>query len=99
MNILKLRGLAALASFFALSHTVCSAASHQEFPFLETVSYNANNPIEDRFSYARLRSIDGFTASVFDGHGGDLTVSILPFSPNTPANISTNSSIAESAPT
>jgi hypothetical protein len=76
MNFLKLRGIAALASIFALSHTVCSAGTQQEFPFLETVSYNANNPIEDRFAYARLKSIDGFTASVFDGHGGDLTVSL-----------------------
>lgn len=76
MNFLKLRGIAALASIFALSHTVCSAGTQQEFPFLETVSYNANNPIEDRLAYAKLKSIDGFTASVFDGHGGDLTVSL-----------------------
>ena len=43
------------------------------------VQYNANNPIEDRYSYAKLTSIDGFTASVFDGHGGDLCVKISSF--------------------
>lgn len=30
----------------------------------------ANNPIEDRFAYDDLASVEGFVASVFDGHGG-----------------------------
>lgn len=30
----------------------------------------ANNPIEDRFAYHDLTSLEGFVASVFDGHGG-----------------------------
>lgn len=39
--------------------------------------YNANDPIEDRHTYQKLKSIKGFTASVFDGHGGDLTVQMF----------------------
>jgi hypothetical protein len=72
-----MRRMAALASVFALSNSLCTAPTQQEYPFVETVSYNANNPIEDRLSYTRLKSIEGFTASVFDGHGGDLTVHSL----------------------
>jgi serine/threonine protein phosphatase PrpC len=34
------------------------------------LQYPANSPIEDRFNVSGLKSIDGFTASVFDGHGG-----------------------------
>lgn len=32
--------------------------------------YPANNPIEDRYAYGKLSSVDGFAAGVFDGHGG-----------------------------
>jgi hypothetical protein len=86
MNFLKMRGLAALASIFGLSKSFCLTGTHQEYPFVETVSYNANNPIEDRLAYTRLKSIDGFTASVFDGHGGDLTVPPRPRSQSTQAS-------------
>ena len=37
---------------------------------VETLQYPANDPIEDRFSYHSFESVDGFTAIVFDGHGG-----------------------------
>jgi hypothetical protein len=75
MAMNRLRQIAAsLASIFAWSNTLCNTNAQNEYPFLETVSYNANNPIEDRFCYTKLKSIEGFTASVFDGHGGDLVV-------------------------
>lgn len=59
MSLLKMKRIAALASIFALSNSFCSANNQhqQEYPFIETVSYNANNPIEDRLTYARLKSI------------------------------------------
>lgn len=34
------------------------------------LSYPANNPIEDRMIYAKLKSIDAEIGAVFDGHGG-----------------------------
>lgn len=34
------------------------------------LQYPANNPIEDRYDYTQLSSIDAFVVSVFDGHGG-----------------------------
>lgn len=37
---------------------------------VDTLQYPANNPIEDRFAYHSFSSVDGFTAIVFDGHGG-----------------------------
>ena len=37
---------------------------------ISLIQYPANNPIEDRYDCAQLESIDGFAASVFDGHGG-----------------------------
>ena len=37
---------------------------------VETIEYNANNPIEDRMSYSQLTSVDGYAALVLDGHGG-----------------------------
>jgi hypothetical protein len=90
MSLLKMKRIAALASIFTISNSFCSAHNQhqQEYPFIETVTYNANNPIEDRLAYGRLKSIDGFTASVFDGHGGDLTVLYLLHSLNMPASIS-----------
>lgn len=88
MAMNKLRQIAAsLASIFASSTTLCNTNNQNEFPFIETVSYNANNPIEDRFCFTKLKSIEGFTASVFDGHGGDLVVCNLLLSPNTPLKI------------
>lgn len=53
-----------------------------DLPYLEVVQYNANDPIEDRFSYSKLKSIKGFTASVFDGHGGNLVVLLLTYRQN-----------------
>ena len=35
-----------------------------------SVEYPANNPIEDRQLIQQLKSIDGYVAAVFDGHGG-----------------------------
>jgi len=37
---------------------------------VSTLEYPANNPIEDRLSYHSFKNIDGFCATVFDGHGG-----------------------------
>lgn len=34
------------------------------------LQYPANNPIEDRFDFVQLKSIQGYFISVFDGHGG-----------------------------
>ena len=44
----------------------------EQIKFIETLQYRANNPIEDRVTYSKLRSINGYLVSVFDGHGGDL---------------------------
>lgn len=72
--MLKMKRIAAVASALALSSTFCTAQTRSDFSFLETVTFNANSPTEDRFCYAKLKAIPAFTASVFDGHGGDLTV-------------------------
>lgn len=37
---------------------------------VQTLQYPANNPIEDRVSFAQLSNIEGFFAAVYDGHGG-----------------------------
>ena len=37
---------------------------------IDCSQYPANNPIEDRYAYAKLTTVDGFAAGVFDGHGG-----------------------------
>jgi hypothetical protein len=75
--MLRLSNLAraiGMASTFFISQSLCSTSNSKDFPFIEISQYNANNPIEDRYCYQKLNSINGFTASVFDGHGGDLTV-------------------------
>lgn len=71
-----------LTSALFLSNLLCFNQK-TEYPFVEVSQYNANNPIEDRYCYAKLTAIDGFTASVFDGHGGDLVVIASLFSQNT----------------
>ena len=75
-RLLHLARITGMASAFSMGQMFCFS-KETDFPFIEVVQYNANNPIEDRFSYAKLKSISGFTASVFDGHGGDLVVTIL----------------------
>lgn len=35
-----------------------------------TISYAANNPIEDRYNAIQLRNLDGYFVEVLDGHGG-----------------------------
>lgn len=70
-----------MASIFFASNAFCSSPA-SEFPFVEVVQYNANAPIEDRYTYAKLTSIKGFTASVFDGHGGDLVVRFCGYRPS-----------------
>ena len=37
---------------------------------IEWLEYPANNPIEDRLTFGNFQSIKGFSAIVFDGHGG-----------------------------
>ena len=37
---------------------------------VQSIHYNANQPIEDRMSYENLKSVDGYAALVLDGHGG-----------------------------
>lgn len=64
-----------------------------DYPFVEVVQYNANDPIEDRFSYSKLKSIKGFTASVFDGHGGNLVVLLLTYRQSTHQKISIDASM------
>jgi serine/threonine protein phosphatase PrpC len=34
------------------------------------MQYPANKPIEDRYKVTQLTAVDGYAASVFDGHGG-----------------------------
>ena len=71
MLLNKLR-VAVVGLALAITHS-CSA-NQQEYPFVEVVTYRANDPIEDRHCFTRLNALDAFTATVFDGHGGDLTV-------------------------
>jgi serine/threonine protein phosphatase PrpC len=40
--------------------------------------YPANNPIEDRKAIDNLSNVDGFVATVFDGHGGYQCCKFLP---------------------
>ena len=35
-----------------------------------TISYAANNPIEDRYNAIQLKNLDGYLVEVLDGHGG-----------------------------
>lgn len=49
---------------------------------------SSNDPIEDRLAYDDLTSVDGFVASVFDGHGG-WQLCRLPF--NYPAEFASKS--------
>ena len=37
---------------------------------INILQYPSNDPCEDRFQAAQLKSIPGFYAAVFDGHGG-----------------------------
>jgi hypothetical protein len=82
MNLSKIRGFSAFTYTWLISQSFCQANA-TEYPFVEVIEYNANNPIEDRHSYVKLKSINGFAASVFDGHGGYLTVILILFSHNT----------------
>lgn len=72
-RLAHLAKITAFGSALLASNLACFSKK-TEYPFVEVVQYNANDPIEDRYSYAKLKSIKGFTASVFDGHGGDLVV-------------------------
>jgi len=85
MLVSHIHKIANFASTFLLSRAFCT--TQQDYPFLEAIAFNANNPIEDRHCYTRLKSINGFTASVFDGHGGDLTVNYLLLSQSLPPKI------------
>lgn len=70
-----MRRLAKLSSLlFVGKQFICTNPDQYDYLFVETFQFNANNPIEDRLCYAKLNSINGFTFSVFDGHGGDLVV-------------------------
>ena len=71
----KLAKIVGIATFSILASANCGSNA-QQYPFAEVLQYRANNPIEDRFCLTQLNSIKGFTASVFDGHGGDLVVKI-----------------------
>ena len=37
---------------------------------ITSMQYQANNPCEDKYSYCQLKSIEAYTISIFDGHGG-----------------------------
>ena len=37
---------------------------------VSTISYAANNPIEDRYNAIQLKNLDGYLIEVLDGHGG-----------------------------
>lgn len=37
---------------------------------VKTTQYPANKPCEDTICCAQLKSIDAYTVSIFDGHGG-----------------------------
>jgi serine/threonine protein phosphatase PrpC len=77
----KMKGLSIFSSTLFLSQSFCKSNT-TEYPYVEVVEYNANNPIEDRHCFTKLQSINGFTASVFDGHGGALTVQVIQFRQN-----------------
>lgn len=38
--------------------------------WIKTKQYGANDPCEDTLEYRRLDSINAYTVSIFDGHGG-----------------------------
>lgn len=73
-----MRRIARISSLLLVGkHFMCTNPDQYDYPFVETFQFNANNPIEDRLCYAKLKCINGFTFSVFDGHGGDLVVIIF----------------------
>ncbi len=37
---------------------------------IKTLQYEANNPCEDSMIVAQLNTIEAYTVSIFDGHGG-----------------------------
>jgi hypothetical protein len=96
LRLTNLAKIAGLASALYLQNLFCFSKA-TEYPFIEVVQYNANDPIEDRYSYSKLTSIDGFATSVFDGHGGDLVVLIVVFRLSMLPKISTSASTTESA--
>jgi len=62
-----------LASMFFWGSSLEVVAAHQRNKIKNrvfSIQTPANNPIEDRFAYNDLESVQGFVASVFDGHGG-----------------------------
>jgi hypothetical protein len=64
--------LLAIASSFFISQSFCQSLSGHDY--IEVSQINANELIEDRFCYGKLTALPGYTASVFDGHGGSLVV-------------------------
>ena len=61
----------AVAGFHIAS---CDSSVKGDIAGIETLQYRANDPIEDRVCYSRIKRIKGVVAAVFDGHGGDLVV-------------------------
>ena len=73
-----MKKIAKLSSLlFVSKNFLCTNPDQYQYPFVETLQFSANNPIEDRISFAKLNSINAFALSVFDGHGGDLVVIYL----------------------
>ena len=49
---------------------------------MNDIEYPANNPIEDRHFVQQLKSVEGYVAAVFDGHGGWQMVDSILLSPS-----------------
>ena len=93
------KGIKMFVAGAAMALSPLCSSTQDEYPFVQVFSYRANDPIEDRSCYTKLKAIDGFTATVFDGHGGDLTVSRVKDSLSMLRRTSTKPSTTESAST
>ena len=73
MNHLTKILAATFFSFSVYSHN----HSNPPPPYIETLQFRANDPIEDRIAHGKLNQVSAYVVSVFDGHGGYLTVNSL----------------------
>lgn len=69
-----LKGAAVLSGLWVYQsvHASCenSQIVYKKAEDAHVLQYPANNPIEDRWIYANLKSLPGKLAVVLDGHGG-----------------------------
>ena len=58
---------------YKLHNSKCTKANYELNKLdnrLVLFQYTANDPIEDRFAYAQIKSLPGYFLTVLDGHGG-----------------------------